>query len=496
MKIKINSYAEKAYKFYVKSGMTSAGACGLMGNQYYESDGFVSHRVEYLCLKRLAELGKNYTQDTYYKAVDSGKISKSEFLNPLPGKVYGFGLCQWTTPYPRKAELYQRTVESGKSIADETIQLEYAVYELQNRFPSVWKILTTTDSVKTASDIVLKDFESPNNWQEQSQTRYKIGNQYYSYFNPDVNKTNETAGSKIEMAITWMETMAKDDSHGYSQEYRWGENGDYDCSSAVITAWQQAGIPVKTNGATYTGNIYTVFVKLGFVDVTPSVSISTGSGLLRGDILLNHQKHVAMYCGNNMEVEASINEKGRATGGQPGDQTGKEFLIRPYRNYPWDCVLRYTGETSYGSSGSTLGVLKVGSKGYSVIDLQTNLNNLGYNLVVDGDFGLNTKSAVMDFQNKQNLIVDGEVGTQTKTEIDEQLNKKKQESATAQSYMVKVIVSALNIRTGPGVNYSKCGVIRDQGTYTIIDTNGLWGKLKSGAGWICLEYTTKIQNEK
>jgi len=73
--------------------MTPEGCAGLMGNQYYESDGFVANRVEYLCLQRLRENGKIYTQDTYYKAVDSGKISREEFLNPLPNKVYGFGLC-------------------------------------------------------------------------------------------------------------------------------------------------------------------------------------------------------------------------------------------------------------------------------------------------------------------------------------------------------------------------------------------------------------------
>lgn len=144
----------------------------------------------------------------------------------------------------------------------------------------------------------------------------------------------------VEKAVEWMETTANDSSHGYDQIYRWGERGDYDCSSAVITAYQQAGIPVKTNGATYTGNMYDVFTKCGFVDVTASVNLQTGAGMKRGDVLLNHVHHVAMHCGNGMEVEASINEFGGATGGTPGDQTGSEFLKKPYRNYPWNCVLR------------------------------------------------------------------------------------------------------------------------------------------------------------
>ena len=152
--------------------------------------------------------------------------------------------------------------------------------------------------------------------------------------------------SKTEQAISWMENTARNNAHGYDQRYRWGEKGDYDCSSAVITAWQTAGVPVKTKGATYTGNMKAVFLACGFTDVTGRVNLRTGAGLVRGDVLLNTTHHTAMYCGNGLEVEASINEKGTAVGGVPGDQTGREFLIRSYRNFPWNCVLRYAGHLS------------------------------------------------------------------------------------------------------------------------------------------------------
>lgn len=160
----------------------------------------------------------------------------------------------------------------------------------------------------------------------------------------------DTVMSKIEKAVQQMEAWANDNSHGYDQIYRWGEKGDFDCSAAVIQACENAGIPVKSNGATYTGNMLSVFKKCGFKDVTSSVNLSTGSGLKRGDVLLNTSHHTAMYCGNGKEVEASINEKGTATGGKPGDQTGKEFLIRSYRNYPWTNVLRYSDGISGGES--------------------------------------------------------------------------------------------------------------------------------------------------
>ena len=161
----------------------------------------------------------------------------------------------------------------------------------------------------------------------------------------------DNAMSKIEKAVQQMEAWARDDSHGYDQTYRWGQRGDFDCSAAVIQACENAGIPVKSKGATYTGNMLAAFKKCGFVYVTSKVNRSTGAGLLRGDVLLNTSHHTAMYCGNGKEVEASINEKGTATGGKPGDQTGKEFLIRSYRNYPWTNVLRYAAESQASGSG-------------------------------------------------------------------------------------------------------------------------------------------------
>ena len=55
--------------------------------------------------------------------------------------------------------------------------------------------------------------------------------------------------SKTQKALQWMLDIAADNSHGYSQVNRWGP--DYDCSSMVIQAWENAGVPVKSAGATY-----------------------------------------------------------------------------------------------------------------------------------------------------------------------------------------------------------------------------------------------------
>ena len=59
------------------------------------------------------------------------------------------------------------------------------------------------------------------------------------------------------------------------------------------------------------------------------------------------------------------------------------------------------------------------------------------------------------------------------------------------SFLVQVKIKDLYIRTGAGKNYKHKGFIKP-GVYTIVETSGNWGRLKSGAGWIHLGYTKKL----
>ena len=69
---------------------------------------------------------------------------------------------------------------------------------------------------------------------------------------------------------------------------------------------------------------------------------------------------------------------------------------------------------------------------------------------------------------------------------------KKATTTTFKAYKVKVTADALNVRKGAGTNYAKTGCITNGGVYTIVDEKDGWGKLKSGLGWICLDYTKKV----
>lgn len=66
------------------------------------------------------------------------------------------------------------------------------------------------------------------------------------------------------------------------------------------------------------------------------------------------------------------------------------------------------------------------------------------------------------------------------------------------SFKVQISISDLNIRKGPGTNYATTGKFTGKGVFTIVETKqGTgsvkgWAKLKSGAGWIALDYATKI----
>ena len=65
-------------------------------------------------------------------------------------------------------------------------------------------------------------------------------------------------------------------------------------------------------------------------------------------------------------------------------------------------------------------------------------------------------------------------------------------------YMVQVSISDLNIRKGPGTNYGKTGRVTGKGVFTIVEVSGGsgsatgWGKLKSGNGWISLDYAKRV----
>ena len=63
------------------------------------------------------------------------------------------------------------------------------------------------------------------------------------------------------------------------------------------------------------------------------------------------------------------------------------------------------------------------------------------------------------------------------------------------SYLVKITTDVLRVRSDAGTNYKINTTVKKGEIYTIVETKGNWGKLKSGAGWICLDYAEKYNGE-
>lgn len=73
-----------------------------------------------------------------------------------------------------------------------------------------------------------------------------------------------------------------------------------------------------------------------------------------------------------------------------------------------------------------------------------------------------------------------------------------QQTSAGVPFSVQVDILDLNIRTGAGTNYAKTGETTGKGVFTIVEVkagqgaSAGWGRLKSGAGWISLDYATRL----
>lgn len=126
--------------------------------------------------------------------------------------------------------------------------------------------------------------------------------------------------------------------------------------------------------------------------------------------------------------------------------------------------------------------LRNGSKGESVKTLQTKLTNLGYSLgSVDGSFGPKTEAAVRAFQKDNDLERDGICGPKTWAALN-----------SVKYVKGEVTASALNVRSGAGLNYKVNKVIKKGSRVTIVSEKNGWARLINDAGYVSLDYIKKI----
>ena len=150
------------------SGVSHAGALGLMGNWMAESG------LEPWRLQNDFTAGRSLSH-AYTADVTAGRISRTQFARDQRG----YGLAQWTyfnssTGQGRKLELYDFWKKSGKALDDVSMQVSFALHELttEAQYAGLWQILRTTDDIWTATDKVCRLYEQPYYCNVDTRFRY------------------------------------------------------------------------------------------------------------------------------------------------------------------------------------------------------------------------------------------------------------------------------------------------------------------------------------
>ncbi len=193
---------ERIWNYLTAAGMTDCGAAGLMGNLYAES-GLIPTNLQNTYEKKLG-----YTDAAYTAAVDSGAYTN------FGDDGAGYGIAQWTHP-DRKPKLLAFAKAAGKSVGDLETQLAFLVKELRESFKLVHYVLVTATDVKTASNVVLLQFEKPADQSAAAkERRARYGQIYYNRYAKGDTMTEQEARAKVvSIAQSYIGCKESDGSH-------------------------------------------------------------------------------------------------------------------------------------------------------------------------------------------------------------------------------------------------------------------------------------------
>jgi peptidoglycan hydrolase-like protein with peptidoglycan-binding domain len=192
-----------------------------------------------------------------------------------------------------------------------------------------------------------------------------------------------------------------------------------DLTEEAVLAFQQAHGLVADGIA---GPETLAVLGIGTVATSDIVVTSNSSSLAFGD------RGSAVF-----ELQAALNNSGYSV---PVDGVFGELTQNAVLAFQQDANLFVDGvvgsETLAALNGESAqndsveissGTLKLGDQGSAVVDLQVALNNAGYFLLTDGDFGAATQEALLAFQQDSGLIADGVAGPETFAMLSEELTQ-------------------------------------------------------------------------
>ena len=441
---------ERIWSYLKGQGLTDAGAAGLMGNLYAES-GLRPNNLQNSYEGKLGMADAEYTE-----RVDSG--SYTNFAHDCAG----YGLAQWTY-HTRKANLHKFAKDAGKSIGDLEMQLGFLMQELSTSYKTVLATLKTATSVRAASDAVLLQFERP---------------------------ADQSEAVKAKRA-------------GYGQKYfdKYAQKGSVNTMgfSNSPLATVKLISPNKTVGRNHAIDTITIHCFVG------QVTAKRGCEVFQPSSKGASCNYVVGYDGS---IGLCVEEKDRSwcTGGY--DKNGNPIRVNGVSGKSND----YQAVTIEVASDAKHPYAITEKAMAALIELCTDIcrRNGIKKLLWSGDKNLVGNPA------KQNLTVHrwfankacpGDYIYQRLGDIAAKVNAKLgatgaapvQPSAPVSSvpYKVRITATDLRIRKGPGTNTAIVQNAITPGVYTIVsEATGpgatLWGKLKSGKGWVSLDFCKKI----
>lgn len=161
---------KKIWNYFKNKGFSDCGIAGIMGNLYAES-GLISNNLQNTYNSKLSYTDKQYTQ----------KVDNGTYKN-FVGDGAGYGLAQWTY-WSRKKALLAFASKSKKSVGDLDVQLDFLYQELTTIYPQLLKSLKSANDVQKASDEFLIKFENPSgNLINLKKTRGEYSLKYYNKY--------------------------------------------------------------------------------------------------------------------------------------------------------------------------------------------------------------------------------------------------------------------------------------------------------------------------
>lgn len=442
--------SEKTIWEYLKAqGLTDAGTAGLMGNLYAES-GLRPNNLQNSYEGKLGMADAEYTE-----MVDRGTYAN--FGNDRAG----YGLAQWTYP-SRKAALLAYAKAAGKSIGDPEMQLGFLMQELSTGYKTVLNVLRTTVSVREASDIVLLRFERPA---DQSEARQKQRAEYgQKYFDKYAKK-----GGGSSMGFT---------------------------NSSLATVRMIS--PNRTLNRNHAIDTITIHCFVG------QVTAKRGCEVFQSSSRKASCNYVVGYDGS---IGLCVEEKDRSWCSGGTDRKGNPIRVNGISGSSND----YQAVTIEVASDTKHPYAITDKAMAALIELCADIcrRNGIKQLLWKGDKKLVGKVAQQNltvhrwFDNKAcpgDYIYErlGDIAAKVNAKLG--VSSVPTASAISESkvpYKVRITATDLRIRKGPGTNTAIVQKAIAPGVYTIVsEATGegatKWGKLKSGVGWVSLDFCKKL----